>query len=55
MIAGIRNVNLNYTYLVMERINIRNRNLAKNIRSCPEWHPGDGGKAWLFVDEVIVE
>jgi alpha-L-fucosidase len=24
------------------------------IGICPSWHPGSGGKAWLFVDEVIV-
>lgn len=28
---------------------------AKNIGICPNWHPGNGSKAWLFVDEVIVE
>lgn len=28
---------------------------AKNIGICPEWHAGAGGKAWLFVDEVVVE
>lgn len=28
---------------------------AKNIGICPEWHGGSGGKAWLFVDEVMVE
>jgi len=28
---------------------------AKNIEICPEWHPGAGGKAWLFCDEIIVE
>jgi len=27
---------------------------AKNIGSCPDGHPGTGGKAWLFVDEIIV-
>lgn len=27
---------------------------AKNIRNCPEGHPGEGNKAWLFVDEVLV-
>ncbi|HBG69456.1 MAG: hypothetical protein A2W93_01415 [Bacteroidetes bacterium GWF2_43_63] len=21
----------------------------------PDWHPGAGGKAWLFIDEIIVE
>ncbi len=28
---------------------------AKNIGVCPPWHGGAGGKAWLFVDEVVVE
>jgi hexosaminidase len=27
---------------------------ARNIGTCPPWHPGAGGKAWLFVDELIV-
>ena len=28
---------------------------AKNISHCPQWHPGAGGKAWLFVDEIIIK
>ncbi|MEK7248836.1 MAG: discoidin domain-containing protein, partial [Bacteroidota bacterium] len=28
---------------------------AKNIGVCPAWHKGAGGKAWLFVDEIVVE
>ncbi|MCB0730218.1 MAG: sulfatase [Ignavibacteriae bacterium] len=28
---------------------------AKNITECPSWHPGKGGKAWLFVDEIVVK
>ena len=28
---------------------------AKNVGVCPTWHPGAGGKAWIFVDEVIVK
>jgi hexosaminidase len=28
---------------------------AKNVGLCPPWHGGRGGKAWLFVDEIIVE
>tara|TARA_B100001250_G_scaffold185377_2_gene159424 strand:- start:349 stop:2286 length:1938 start_codon:yes stop_codon:yes gene_type:complete len=27
---------------------------AKNVSVCPEWHPGSGGKAWVFADEVVV-
>lgn len=25
----------------------------KNQGICPDWHPGKGGKAWLFLDELI--
>lgn len=28
---------------------------AKSLGICPDWHPGAGGKAWLFADEIIVE
>lgn len=28
--------------------------LAKNISVCPPAHPGAGGKAWIFVDEIVV-
>ena len=28
---------------------------AKNLGMCPDWHPGKGDKAWLFVDEIVVE
>jgi hexosaminidase len=28
---------------------------AKNIGVCPEWHIAKGDKAWLFVDEIVVE
>lgn len=28
---------------------------AKNIAVCPDWHSGNGGKAWLFIDEIVVD
>ena len=28
---------------------------VENIGICPEWHKGAGGKAWIFMDEVVVE
>jgi len=31
------------------------RVFAKNIGKCPDWHPGAGGKAWLFVDEIMID
>ena len=29
--------------------------LAKTIGVCPPGHPGAGGKAWIFADEIIVD
>ncbi|MEN8121858.1 MAG: hypothetical protein ABFS35_16025 [Bacteroidota bacterium] len=29
--------------------------LAKNQNHCPDWHSSAGGKAWLFVDEIVIE
>jgi alpha-L-fucosidase len=29
--------------------------VAKGIHSCPSWHAGNGGKAWVFADELSVE
>lgn len=31
------------------------RIFAKNIAVCPDWHPGAGEKAWIFVDEIVVK
>ncbi len=28
---------------------------AKNIKTCPQWHAGAGGKAWLFADEIMIQ
>jgi hypothetical protein len=28
---------------------------AKSVLTCPEWHIGHGGKAWIFVDEVMAD
>ena len=27
---------------------------AKSIETCPRWHKGAGGKAWLFADEIVI-
>ena len=29
--------------------------LAKSVGVCPPWHPGAGGKAWLFLDDITVQ
>jgi predicted alpha-1,2-mannosidase len=28
--------------------------VATNVGVCPSWHIASGGKAWLFIDEIIV-
>ncbi|HOY44632.1 MAG TPA: family 20 glycosylhydrolase [bacterium] len=28
---------------------------ARNVGLCPAWHPGAGGKSWIFVDELVVQ
>jgi len=28
---------------------------ADGIGNCPEWHPGKNEKAWLFMDEIIIQ
>ena len=43
-VADIDNTSFRYIKIV-----------AQNIGTCPEWHPGSGGKAWLFVDEIIIQ
>jgi hexosaminidase len=27
---------------------------AVNMGTCPDWHPGKGGKAWIFADEIVI-
>jgi predicted alpha-1,2-mannosidase len=31
------------------------RTKATNYGTIPDWHPGHGGKAWIFIDEMIIE
>lgn len=28
---------------------------AEGVKTCPPWHKGAGGKAWVFADEIMVE
>jgi len=28
---------------------------ARNYGTIPDWHPGSGGRAWIFVDEILIE
>ncbi len=41
-----------------QQTNVRARYIriqANNMGVCPDWHKGAGGKAWLFVDEILVD
>ncbi len=29
--------------------------VAYNMGNCPDWHPGAGGKSWIFADEIIIK
>ena len=28
---------------------------GRNYGRIPEWHPGKGSRAWIFVDEILIE
>ncbi len=47
----IKNFEYNFKNIDTRYLQIK----VKNIKQCPDWHAGAGGKAWLFVDEIIVE
>jgi hypothetical protein len=45
-----------YCTLNLEGLQVKYiRIVAENIGICPPGHPGAGQKAWLFVDEIIIE
>ncbi len=42
----------------MQLSNVQARHIrlrATNIKKIPDWHPAAGKKAWLFVDEIILQ
>jgi hexosaminidase len=49
--AMIKNFALEVPNVLARYVRVR----AKNVGVCPAWHPGAGGKAWIFADEIIVE
>jgi len=53
----VRNEDLIKEYSVrLQNKNIRFiRVFAKNQQYCPAWHSSAGGKAWIFVDEVVIK
>jgi len=43
-----------YAFQLDQSIKVFELNIT-NLGVCPDWHPGKGGKTWLFLDEIIVE
>jgi len=55
---GKRNGSANRTTVQSPEINLSARYIkikALNRGTCPDWHPGAGGKSWVFADEIFVE
>lgn len=56
------NASIKENDIILERLTCKLQNTsarfvkvhAKNIGMCPGWHPGAGGKAWIFSDEIII-
>ncbi|MEP2509367.1 MAG: chitobiase/beta-hexosaminidase C-terminal domain-containing protein [Reichenbachiella sp.] len=49
--ASLKNYQLDFANTKVRYLKLE----ASNMGLCPSWHPGAGDKAWLFVDEIIVE
>ncbi|HDL18287.1 MAG TPA: discoidin domain-containing protein [Bacteroidetes bacterium] len=47
----IEDVNLNFEKASGRFVRI----IARNIGTCPKWHYGNGGPAWVFADEIWVK
>lgn len=47
----IKNFNLQLNNINTRYIKI----IAENVGTCPKWHKGSGGNAWLFIDEITLK
>ena len=55
---GIQNGSANRIECESGELNLSARYIkvvAVNRGTCPDWHPGSGGKTWVFSDEIIIE
>ena len=55
---GEKNGPANRVTIQSEKINRSARYIkivAINRGVCPDWHPGAGGKSWVFADEIFIE
>jgi len=55
---GIRSGSANRIELESQDLNLSARFIrveAVNRGVCPGWHPGAGGKTWIFSDEIVIE
>ena len=55
---GEKNGTANRVTIQSEKMNQSARYIkivAINRGVCPDWHPGAGGKSWIFADEIFIE
>ena len=55
---GEKNGTANRVTIQSEKMNQSARYIkivAINRGVCPDWHPGAGGKSWVFADEIFIE
>jgi len=51
-----REIKIKSFYLIFYPKEVRYlRITAKNIKTCPDWHPGAGLASWIFCDEIVIE
>jgi hexosaminidase len=49
-IPGVRDVTAAFGPVAGRFVRVVGRNMGR----CPSWHPGAGGRTWLFADEIEV-
>ena len=49
--ASVKDIQARFSPVKARFIRIR----AKTVGTCPSWHVGAGGKAWIFIDEVMAQ
>ena len=50
-VAAVKDISQDLSNVTARFVRVK----AKNIGICPDWHMGRGDKAWLMIDEILVE
>jgi arylsulfatase A-like enzyme len=49
-IPNVREVSASFEPVAARFVHV----VCRNLKQCPSWHPGAGGKTWIFADEIEV-